>query len=952
MYLRCGAVAVLLAASCSKPAETELVAWRRQSQVESKEALAALPPPALPFAGLPDKLEFASGSWKSEVAFPGLSFDDPVAIVQAPRTSKIFVSEREGRIYSFDNDPGAVSKQLALDLSDVNQGEADCGLLGVAFHPEFGAAESRDHDHVYLHYEFSESPIVGTRPLRNKSLRMRLSRFTVDRATFVIARDSELVLIDQKDDNLNHQGGGMFFHPRDGFLYLTVGDEGDCALGNCQRIDKDLFAGVLRIDVDMRGGAISHPIPRQPDTGTSANYFVPNDNPFVGQSGVLEEFYALGLRSPHRMTYDAQDDLAWIGDVGEANREEVDVLKRAGNYQWPAFEGFRPVPVLEQRAKLPLPEPQGVWTNPVLDFPHDEAGAVIGGHVYRGARLPDLRGRYVFGDYMTGRIWALSYRREGDNVVAGDLELLLTTPFNSASGGITTFGVDAQNELYFSTIGKEARIHRLAPSKTFANAPKLLSQVGGVAAKPPTAASTQPYDVHGYDVQNPLWSDGARKHRWLALPRGQKVAFEPRVAWRFPAGAVFVKHFDIALDERRPAEATPLETRFLVARADGTYYGVTYKWNDQADDAELVLERKTRDLTVTLANGDTRRQRYEYPSPDDCLVCHNANAGYVLGVRTEQLNRALPEGLGSSENQLAAWSRAGVFSEPLPEGTLDEYPRLARLDDAEKSLEERVRSYWASNCSMCHGVDRQIRATWDARYATELASQRVISGEVAEVGVSGAAVVVPGDPQRSAMFLRSSTADRRKGAMPPLGHRRVDEPYVDLLTRWIQSLGPPPAPAAPTVAGPAGGIDGGELFFGAEGDGVPLLGRGWSGPEKWGVWSDEPSAHLVLPLADGRTITSLDLHLGAFVVPLHPSLRVQCSINGVLATSWDFDQAHNSGWRTIPVPEAALKKARQAGMLDLELKIQDPGNPKRLGMSKDDRELGLALRRLKVTRAP
>jgi uncharacterized repeat protein (TIGR03806 family) len=874
-----------------------------------------------------------------------------VAIVQAPHTNRLFVSEREGRIYSFDNEPGTTTKLLALDLSAVNQGEADCGLLGIAFHPDFGAPESRAHDYVYLHYSFSEAPIVGSRPVRNKSLRSRLARFKVDRESFTIARDSELLLIDQRDDNLNHQGGALFFHPRDRFLYLTVGDEGDCALGNCQRLDKDLYSGVLRIDVDMRGGDVSHPIPRQPDTGSTANYFIPNDNPFVGKEGVLEEFYALGLRSPHRMTYDAQDDLAWIGDVGEANREEIDVLKRAGNYQWPALEGFRPVPVTEQRAKLPLPEAQGVWTNPVLDFPHDEAGAVIGGYVYRGARLPELRGRYVFGDYMTGRIWALSYRRDGDNVVAGELELLMTTPFTAATGGITTFGVDAQNELYFATVGGAARIHRLAPTKTFANAPKLLSQVSRAEGQPAAAPDAKGYDVHGYDVQNPLWSDGARKHRWLALPRGQKLEFAPEGPWRFPSGTVFVKHFDIALDKRRPAEVTPLETRFLVARADGGYYGVTYKWNDQGDDAELVLERKTRDLTVTEASGETRRQRYEFPSPNDCLVCHNANAGYVLGVRTEQLNRALPDGTGSSENQLVAWSRAGVFTQALPDVATAGYPRLASLGDEEKSAEERIRSYWASNCSMCHGVDRQIRATWDARYSTALASQRVIAGEITEVGVGGTAVVVPGDPERSAMFLRSATADRRKGAMPPLGHRRVDDQYVGLLRSWIQSLGPPP-PATVPAGGPANIVDGDELFFGADGDGKPLLGRGWSGPESWGVWSDEPVAHLVVPLSDGRTIMSLDLHLGAFVVPLHPSLRVVCSINGVPVTSWDFDQAHNSGWRTIVVPEAAMKKAKAAGMLDLQLEIRDPGNPKRLGMSKDDRDLGLALRRLKLTRAP
>src|SRR5690606_24436066 len=139
---------------------------------------------------------------------------------------------------------------------------------------------------------------------------------------------SENILIEQVDQNVWHQGGSLFFHPQDGFLYFAVGDEGgsNCRLMNCQRIDKDLFSGVLRIDVDQRGGDISHPILTQPVTGVTGHYYIPNDNPFVGEPGVLEEFYALGLRSPHRMTYDAVDDIVWIGEVGQNQREELNVL--------------------------------------------------------------------------------------------------------------------------------------------------------------------------------------------------------------------------------------------------------------------------------------------------------------------------------------------------------------------------------------------------------------------------------------------------------------------------------------------------------------------------------------------------------------------------------------------------------------------------------------------------
>lgn len=240
---------------------------------------------------LPAKLALAA-DWRLVQAFPGISFDDPVALIEAPRTGQLFVSEREGRVYAFENRADVTEKRLVLDLSGQNQGENDSGLLGIACHPEFGQVGSSNAGYLYAHYPFREPPIVGRPPPASTPTLSRLSRFTVDLQTLVADPASELVLIDQRDQSIWHQGGALFFHPGDGFLYLTVGDEGGsrCQYGNCQRIDKDLFSGVLRIDVDQRGGGVSHPIPRQPETGATQGYFIPNDNPFVGQPGVLEEF--------------------------------------------------------------------------------------------------------------------------------------------------------------------------------------------------------------------------------------------------------------------------------------------------------------------------------------------------------------------------------------------------------------------------------------------------------------------------------------------------------------------------------------------------------------------------------------------------------------------------------------------------------------------------------------
>jgi glucose/arabinose dehydrogenase len=205
-------------------------------------------------------------------AFPGISFSDPVGLSEAPGTGQLVVAERDGRLFAFENRADVASKQLMLDLSSHTQGDVDSGLLGFAFHPQFADLGSPNHGYLYVHYAFRPTPVPGGQPAVDTVTHSRLARFRVDVASMVANPASELVLIDQTDQSLLHQGGAMFFHPGDGFLYVSVGDEGRsrCLLGNCQRIDRDLFSGVLRIDVDQQGGNLSHPIPRQPSSGTTA----------------------------------------------------------------------------------------------------------------------------------------------------------------------------------------------------------------------------------------------------------------------------------------------------------------------------------------------------------------------------------------------------------------------------------------------------------------------------------------------------------------------------------------------------------------------------------------------------------------------------------------------------------------------------------------------------------
>jgi glucose/arabinose dehydrogenase len=325
---------------------------------------------------LPEVAPTISGNWSAVVAFTNLLFTNSVGLTSVPGTDQLCVWEREGRVWTFQNSPGATGKKLVLDVSNQCQGWDDSGLLGIAFHPGFAT-----NHYLFVYYTWVKpGGVTGsptTRPVPNlpDTYHDRLERYTLD-AEGVAIPASVRVFVDLTNQTVWHHGGGMFFHPVNGFLYYTDGDNsvGD----NDQIITKSLYSGVFRIDVDCRGGSVSHPPPRQPTGGLTANYFIPNDNPFVGQSNVLEEFFCLGLRSPHRMTYDPVSGKIFIGDVGESSREEIDVINpgEAGlNFQWNRCEG-----------NLGKMEPPyiGISRGPVLDYPHTDGRAIIGGYVYRG----------------------------------------------------------------------------------------------------------------------------------------------------------------------------------------------------------------------------------------------------------------------------------------------------------------------------------------------------------------------------------------------------------------------------------------------------------------------------------------------------------------------------------------------------------------------------------------
>ncbi len=336
-------------------------------------------------------------------AFPQLSFEHPVDLQSPADGSKqLFVVEQGGKLFSFSNSPDVSTKNLVLNISDAVAGESEQGLLGLAFHPKF-----KQNRFFYINY---------TRKSDGASVIARYSLKSDGSGQADPASALEILTLEQPF--ANHNGGALAFGP-DGFLYIGFGDGGSGGdpLGHGQN-RATLLGDMLRIDVDK--------------TQTGKNYAVPAGNPFVGnQSDLREEIYAYGLRNPWRYSFDSQTGELWLADVGQNAREEVDIIEKGKNYGWNTMEGL-----------LCYNPSSGCNKNglalPVFDYGRDLGQSITGGYVYRGKSVSSLQGAYIFGDFISGRIWAL--RKKGSSYQAQQLAL---------SGiNISSFGVDQDNELY------------------------------------------------------------------------------------------------------------------------------------------------------------------------------------------------------------------------------------------------------------------------------------------------------------------------------------------------------------------------------------------------------------------------------------------------------------------------------------------------------------------------
>ena len=713
--------------------------------------------------------------------FPTLSFVQPVALVSPPGDSRrLFVVEKPGRIWVIADVTAAnPTRTLFLDLTSrvatSTSSNDERGLLALAFHPNYAV-----NGQFYLWYTTTTTTSAGS------GAHNRLSRFLVSSANPQLAvLGSEQPLISQRDEAGNHNGGEILFGP-DGYLYLSVGDEGggDDAYGNSQRIDRDFFSGILRLDVDRRAGSLA---PNPHAAVHAGSYSIPPDNPFVGSSSfnaasvvpsaVRTEFWAVGLRNPWRMSFDPATGQLWCADVGQGAREEIDLIVRGGNYGWSYREGTIAGPRGSPPASVS-------FVPPIWDYPRSLGQSVTGGILYRGAGVAALYGHYVFADFASGRIWSL--RPNGTQPVGDDRVQLLAT-----DAGIGTFGLNpATGDILLADLLDGAIKQLVATPATGGTAiPPTLSATGAFTS---TASLTPAPGMVAYEPTVSFWSDHAKKRRWFALPDTTGAfGFSAEGAWSLPTGAVWVKHFDLELRRGDPTSARRIETRILV-KTSSDIYGLTYRWNDAQTDAELVPDAGANQTIAVTEDGAARSQTWRYPSRAECLMCHTAAGGYALSFNTRQLNRdrAFP---GGNAHTIAALSQAGYFSStasapsPVDPARL---PALAAATDLSKPLELRARSYLDANCSQCHRPGGTALGSWDARATVDLAAAGIVNGVLVDQGGDPAnRVVVPGDAVHSRLLQRMSGTGASR--MPPVASSERDAQGETLLADWIASLAAP-----------------------------------------------------------------------------------------------------------------------------------------------------------------
>lgn len=712
---------------CDDPGDSDLPAREESSgRIEwTSSRVVGSPEPPRPFT--------------TRRAFPSLKHDEAMSLTRGPLGKRLYLLDYKGRVVSFvEKENSTVEVHEFLDTG--------MQTLGIAFHPGF-----QDNGFVFAfvisdYFTREESPVdpEGLRMWRSGSTRISsILRYGTDGKDPPGFRPETRTVILERETN-GHNGGGMEFGP-DGYLYIGTGDGStDSDAWATGQDVSDLAGGVLRIDVDR--------------TQEDRAYSIPSDNPFIHHEDARPEIWAYGLRQPWRMSFDRVTGELYVGDVGQDFWENVFLVERGGNYGWSVMEGAEDFHPFRVRGPTPI-------LPPLSTHHHTEARSIIGGHVYRGKRFPELFGVYIYGDYVTSKVWGLRH----ENKKISWREELARTDVKAVG---YTEGFDGR----FYLVDHNGEIHELvrnSPEKVHVPFPRLLSETGiftSVADHSPAPG------VFEYSVNVPRWMDGARADRLLGVPGNEKVGLGD--VPEFPDGSVLVK--TVLLDLLIDGKLTPrrIETQ-IMTRQSGQWAGYSYLWNEDQTDAELSpASGRTRvfDVADASAPGGVRRHRWRTQTRTECMVCHSRATGFAVGTKLVQLDR---------NGQLERFAAAGLFEKSEQ---LSEVRGFVELGDSSASLEDRARGYLHTNCAHCHTNSGGGNSEIQLHHSVDREKMMLIGVRPmhADFGIPGAMLVAPGDPDRSVLVQRISR--RGHGQMPPLGTFRVHKEAVEVIRAWIASM--------------------------------------------------------------------------------------------------------------------------------------------------------------------
>lgn len=663
---------------------------------------------------------------------------------------RIFIADQTGSVLVLKH--GSILPEPMLKVAVDDYWER--GLVGLALHPDFPRTP-----HLFVLY-------ISANPF----LRHVLSRFTVEGDTTVAG--SERVLLEGDDHariKQTHPGGhqgGLLRFGNDGKLYVSVGE----LTGRAPAQDlSELQGKILRLNPD---GSI------------------PDDNPFVTRTeGKYRTIYALGVRNSFGIAVQPRADggRMFFTDVGGSAFDEVNELLPGANYGWPQTEGPT--------------KAEGI-VGPLYAYPPITGRSVCGGAFYpkgtpeRSAKTffpARWRGQFFFADFIQHWVKALdpddpskvvSFGHGFNGPIAVEFE---------ADGSMLVLNRGAiwrDGKKFVPNAGSLVRIRYGGgaavadeSNPTGGRFPARLSETGIFASLTDLRVAT---DFEAFELNAPVWLPFTKARRWLKLPSAGKIRIGAESAWEFPAGAMVVQHFSTAVGLAQPEQ--PLETHVYWATGDGKYRAAAYRWTEKRDDALLVNES-----AMTPLPGTGRPVQWLSPGPEPAYDPQTAIAGFVLQLDTGQLNRPAPDG---QENQIARWARLGRFLQPEFGRNPQALPRAAALDDASATLETRVRSYLAANCTACHRPGGSSRGTFDARFSMPLSAQGLVgvAPSAGDLGIPDARLVVPGDPARSILLQRLTRTDFFR--MPPIVLHNESSPAVSVIEAWIRSL-PPTAQFSP-----------------------------------------------------------------------------------------------------------------------------------------------------------